>query len=259
MKYLPHDIKKISWKKMLSETSHKAALSTTFGYLQGIHYMAPAGVAGVGNLCPWASEPCKSLCLGEHSGMAAIYSNVIASRINKARCYMLQRKAYMAMLYKALHGLIANAKKQNMHPVARLNGSTDINWIDKVKQFPELQFVEYTKSVKAALAHARGDMPENLHITFSFSGNNWSECLQVLRAGGNVAVCFGTKGKNAKHNKRNHVMPDQYMGFDVINGDLSDLRFLDPDKRGKGDGVIVALTPKGGKAAADNSGFVVWL
>ena len=258
MKYLPHNIKKISWQRMLSETSHKAALSTAYGYLQGIHYMAPAGVAGVGNLCPWASNACKSLCLGEHSGMAAIYSSVMQSRINKARCYMLQRKAYAALLHKALHKLIDNAKEQGLHPVARLNGSTDVNWLETVKQFPQLQFVEYTKSLKAMLNYCAGDMPENLHLTFSFSGNNWSECEQVLRAGGNVAVCFGTKSKDGKHDKRNHVMPDQYMGFDVINGDLSDLRFLDPDGRRHGDGYIVALTPKGGKAAADDSGFVIW-
>jgi hypothetical protein len=47
------------------------------------------------------------------------------------------------------------------------------------------------------------------------------------------------------------VFPAEYLGFPVINGDEHDLRHLD------GRGVVVALSPKGRKAKADNSGFVV--
>jgi hypothetical protein len=45
-------------------------------------------------------------------------------------------------------------------------------------------------------------------------------------------------------------VPDTWQGFPVINGDESDLRFLDPS------GVIVGLKAKG-DAKKDTSGFVI--
>ena len=245
---------RIDHAKLLSTTSHKAKLAGEFGYLNGIHYMAPAAVAGAGNLCPDASEACKSICLGEHAGMVSVYSSVMQSRINKARTFMRDRKSYIAGLRKALALLQRQAAKQGLVPVARLNGSTDVNWIalhdgnriPLVREFSDLQFVEYTKSLQRMLAYCRGELPSNVHLTFSFSGDNWHACQQVLAAGGNVAVCFGCD------------IPADFCGFETIDGDASDLRHLDPDMRGNGCGKIVALKPKGSKAKKDTSGFVVW-
>ena len=61
----------------------------------------------------------------------------------------------------------------------------------------------------------------------------------MLEAGGTVAVVFAGE------------FPATYLGAHVINGDDLDLRHLD------GRGVVVALSPKGRKAKADKSGFVV--
>ena len=47
------------------------------------------------------------------------------------------------------------------------------------------------------------------------------------------------------------TFPAEYLGYPVIDGDRHDLRHLD------GRGVVVALSPKGRKAKADKSGFVV--
>ena len=73
--------------------------------------------------------------------------------------------------------------------------------------------------------------------------------LRILNEGGNVAVVF--RGK----------LPESYLGFPVVNGDDTDLRFLDPK------GVIVGLVEKyayqfdkgtgKNKLVTDNSGFVV--
>ena len=41
-----------------------------------------------------------------------------------------------------------------------------------------------------ALAHARGQLAPNYHVTFSRSETNEADCLRVLEAGGNVAVVF---------------------------------------------------------------------
>ena len=66
--------------------------------------------------------------------------------------------------------------------------------------------------------------------------------MEVLQAGGNVAVVFATK--------KNKELPDEWKGYKVIDGDKSDLRFLD-DKN-----VIVGLRAKG-DGIKDESGFVV--
>ena len=60
----------------------------------------------------------------------------------------------------------------------------------------------------------------------------------LFRSGGNVAVVF--RGS----------LPAEYMGKKVVNGDESDLRFLDEKN------VVVGLVEKG-QAKKDESGFVV--
>ena len=97
------------------------------------------------------------------------------------------------------------------------NGATDINWIAVIKQYPDIQFVDYTKNRSTALVlHAQGKLPANYHITFPFSGDNHGTCDRVLAAGGNVAVCF-----------EGRVSPNlAFNGADVIGGDLKRLLAL---------------------------------
>ena len=80
--------------------------------------------------------------------------------------------------------------------------------------------------------------PSNYHLTFSRSENNDKKCEMVLLMGGNVAVVF-----------RNQL-PKTWKGFEVVNGDETDLRFLDKK------GVVVGLIEKG-MAKKDATGFVV--
>jgi hypothetical protein len=63
--------------RIFSVDNPKAAKAQSFGWLNGIHYMAPARLAGVGNLCGNASLGCINLCLGEHSGAAIYYLSLI--------------------------------------------------------------------------------------------------------------------------------------------------------------------------------------
>jgi hypothetical protein len=58
--------------RIYSTDSAKAAKAQGFGYLNAIHYMAPASIAGVGNLCPNASPACLAACLGWYSGHAGM-------------------------------------------------------------------------------------------------------------------------------------------------------------------------------------------
>lgn len=127
-----------------------------------------------------------------------------------------------------------------------MNGSSDISWegiaVERdgvpykniMLAFPGVRFYDYTKNASRLYR----DLPDNYNLTLSYTGENFDACLKALSSGHNVAVCFD-------------ALPQQWMGFDVTDGDLHDLRFLD-DK-----GVIVGLLPKGRKAKNDKSGFVV--
>ena len=232
--------------RIFSIDNPKAIKAQAFGYLNAIHYMAPHKLAGVGNLCGDASEGCIALCLGQHSGAAVYYPAVIQSRIAKARRFMKNRQAYLQDMAHSIELAFRKSLKSNLKLCIRPNGSTDIAWegiklngVNLMQSFPEIQFTDYTKSFKRAIAHAQGKLPKNYHLTFSHSEKNEAQCVEVLRAGGNVAVVFAS-GRPALWN-----------GFPTIDGDKHDLRHLD------GQGVVVALTPKGHKAKRDTSGFVV--
>jgi hypothetical protein len=239
---------------MFSVDNPKAVKAQKLGWLNAINYMAPHKLSGV-NLCPFASKGCIKLCLGEHSGNAALYPTVIKSRIAKAQYFMKDRKAFMAEMIGHIRTHLIQARNADLRLCVRLNGATDIAWERQYDQdgftvfanFPAVQFVDYTKSKARALAHARGEFPSNYHLTFSRSETNEADCREVLAAGGNVAVVFSQSLIDG-------MLDDKwrYLGAPVISGDTSDLRHLDP--RG---GYVVALSPKGAKAKRDKSGFVV--
>ena len=237
--------------KFFSTDSAKAIKADKYGYLNAINYMAPHDTAGVGNLCPNASDGCKSLCLGMYSGQAAMVSDlengtnaVRESRIAKSQFFMNERQAFMAEMADHVRAMIRKADRENKELAVRPNGSTDIaferiptdNGQPLPIRFPKIQSVDYTKSVRRVLDPKR---PANYHLTFSLSETNKAEAEQVLAAGFNVAVVFGDG------------QPSTFMGHRVIDGTEHDLRHLDPQP------VIVGLDPKGKKAKADTSGFVV--
>lgn len=249
--------------RIFSVDNAKASKAAEFGYLNAIHYMAPADLSGW-NLCPKASNGCKALCLGwtsGHAGMVKADDQINAvrqSRIDKATRFMTDRQAYLADVIKAIDAVKRQAKRYNLIPCVRLNGSTDIAWegirladyegMTIFELFPNVQFVDYTKNKRRALNHAAGKLPKNYHLTFSRSETNEDDCETVLAHGGNVAVVFGK------------ALPTLWKGAKVLDGDAHDLRHLDfkADPAAGDLGYVIGLLPKGSKAKKDTSGFVVW-
>ena len=252
------------FSQFFSLDSPKAIKARAYGYMNAINYMAPAALAGVGNLCPHASPGCLALCLGWHSGQAGMVKGgrtntlnaVRRSRQDKARMFMRDRATFFAELIAGIERAQRKAEREGLKLCVRLNGATDIAW-ERIKLNPyqsiielygDVQFVDYTKSVQRALRAASDPTwPSNYHLTFSRSETNETDCKRVLEAGGNVAVVFERK-------------PEWFdIGgtyWKVIDGDQHDLRHLDTG-HGRDGGVIVALSPKGKRAKADASGFVV--
>jgi hypothetical protein len=208
------------------------------GYLSFVLHLAPADVSGY-NTCPKATAGCKKACLNT-AGRGGIFkkgetTNVIQqARIRKTKDFFENREHFLQDLRKDIILAIKQAEKKGLTPAFRLNGTSDISWekYGIIEEFPNVQFYDYTKVRNRKVSHLK-----NYHLTFSKADGNDSDVEKVVSQGMNVAAVF-TK------------VPETYLGRKVINGDETDLRFLDEKN------VIVGLKAKG-KAKKDTTGFVV--
>jgi len=229
------------------ESSPKLVKSKLVNVLSAPHNLSPASESGW-NMCAQASKGCIAACL--HTAGNPIYLDAkIQARLQRTRAFMTMRRAYMAAMCFELEALEIRANRLGMIAAWRPNTTSDYPFhavaVDvngkqhksPIHYFQGIQAYDYTKITKKALQWASGLLPSNYHITFSKSESNDSDVKKVLESGGNVAIVFDK-------------LPESYMGFEVINGDESDARFLDESN------VIVGLKHKG-KAKTDESGFVV--
>jgi hypothetical protein len=231
--------------KLFTTGNPKLMKGEKMGYLSFVLHLAPADLAGK-NTCPKATAGCKAACLNT-AGRGGMFkkgetTNVIQqSRIRKTKMFFEQREAFFEQLVKDIRLGIKQAEKQGLIPAFRLNGTSDLSWEkyevadgkNIFQLFPEVQFYDYTK----VLGRKTGDIP-NYHLTFSNADGNLNDVLAAKQAGLNIAVVFRKE------------LPETYLGRKVINGDDTDLRFLDEKQ------VIVGLKAKG-RAKKDTSGFVV--
>ena len=188
--------------------------------------LAPAGASGY-QLCPWRSPECEAACLGITSGRSR-FSNVQQARIAKTKYLMEDPYFFFRQLFSELQ---AASIKHKFGFAFRSNVLSDIPWehvAPEIYSFADHNY-DYTKSFyRAKQSREFG----NLHLTLSYSGHNWDDCLRYLRMGGNVAMVFNVN--------RGRALPNKHEGWAVIDGDLTDARFNDPMG-----GVIVGLRAKG--------------
>lgn len=237
--------------QLLGTSSTKTEKGETVGYLTGILYLSPSTLSGVGNVCPWANA-CKEGCL--NSAGRGAFNSTQTARIKKTRLFFTDRGTFMETLFTDVQKLVKRASRLGLIPCVRLNGTSDLAFhrlivpskgMTLMELFPSVPFYDYSKSVKKALDNAKGIHPQNYSVTFSRDSEaNETECEQVLRAGGNVAVVFRSS------------LPPTWRHRPVLNGDTTDLRFLDRKARAGRSGFVVGLKAKG-KAKKDRSGFVV--
>ena len=227
-----------NFKNLLTTQNAKTSKGEKKKYFTGILYLKPADSSGIANLCPNATAGCKASCLNT-AGRGA-FDTVQAGRQRKTEAYKADSKKFIDALIRDVDKVVKRAESLDMTPCIRINGTSDIPALALAvaKARPNVQFYDYTKNPKPYKRTLK-----NYHLTFSKSEDNLAECLDALENGINVAVVF------------EKVLPKKYLGFKVINGDETDLRFLDkPTKNGKG--VIVGLKAKG-RAKKDQTGFVV--
>lgn len=251
--------------KLLTTGNPKLEKGAAFGYLSSVLHLAPARLSGY-QVCPMATEGCRSACLNTagRGGMFAgqttkdltgadmvqliksgdLKNRIQDARIRRTRMFFENREAFMALLVREIESQIKVARKHNLTPVFRLNGTSDLRWEtvgcnrngesypNVMTAFPDVTFYDYTKIPN------RRNIPANYHLTFSLAESNMDNAITALINGLNVAAVFRSK-----------PFPRRFLGRAIIDGDTTDLRFLDPQ------GVIVGLKAKG-KAKKDTSGFV---
>ena len=210
----------------LAKSNKSQDVYKTFGLT-----LAPAGLADVGNMCGNNSIACTNHCL-DGSGMRAVWQNIHLSKIARSWLFKYYRSWFIDKLASELHNKQSHAKRNNYIAAVRLNVMTDWPYETTgiIDQFPDIQFYDYSKHSKRA-----GLLRPNYWVTFSRSESNQRATRAALRAGHNVAVVFADSNGGPR---RPLQLPESYKGYQVIDGDQTDLRFMDPR------GVVVGLKLK---------------
>jgi hypothetical protein len=248
---------------LLTIGNPKTQKGNKLGYLTAVLHFAPADMSGH-EVCPMSTAACRAACLNT-AGRGGIFkkgetTNVIQeARKRRTRLFFADRDAFMLTLTREIMTVRGMAQHLGLKLAVRLNGTSDLPWekfrmtVDDVEYrnimalFPDVQFYDYTKIANRALKslghemiNTSGDWPSNYHLTFSAADGNHDDARLVLSLGGNVAVVAVDSS----------VAQRAFPHGTMLDGDTSDLRFLDPAY-----GVAV-LTPKG-RAKKDTAGFVL--
>lgn len=211
-------------------------------YVTGILYIAPAKEGGV-DVCVGSTGCCRIGCLNT-AGNPAILKGKLLSRIRKAQELHLSPDLFFSKLKSDIEVLKAFADNFGLKLAIRLNGTSDYDFGEKIEDFIKqkagqgVTFYDYTKILPRYKKYTQSKL---IHQTFSRSEKNDKIALDILKQGGNVAYVFYQK---------NNQLPEYYLGYKVVNGDMSDLRFLDEDQKekdanGNPIGLIVGLSSKG--------------
>lgn len=233
-------------KQLLSDgdTNTKMAKSNKagLGYKTVGLSLSPANESGY-EMCHGRSKGCTAACLNT-SGHGAS-QKVQNARIAKTILFMQCRNTFMDRFMCELTLANKRAKRDGMQLACRLNVFSDVPWEEEhpeiFENFPDVQFYDYTKIVERAALFGSNLFPRNYHLTFSRSENNEKKVQSLLGKPINIAVVFSSK-----------ILPAVFYERSVINGDDTDLRFLDAPYN------VVGLYVKG-QGRKDKSGFVVSL
>jgi hypothetical protein len=212
-----------------TKISHSKQYSHQYTY--GM-YLAPANLSGY-NVCSHSTLECRLGCLNT-SGRAGIeefsgITKIADCRIKKTKLFYEHTAFFMQWLIAEIKQAQLKAIRDNYFFSVRLNATSDIDWSAVLVDgqnifsiFPEVSFYDYTKNPSKFANKA-----SNYHLTLSYTGRNWFACEELLRQGVNVAMVF-----NVKHEIE---LPKYFLGYQVINGDLTDYRISDAK------GIIVGL------------------
>jgi len=212
-------------------------------YLSAIMHLSPINT----RICPYQDiAKCKEACLNT-AGRGGIFkkgestNNIQEARKRKTDLYLNDRDTFMSLLVKDIQAFVRKCERLGKMPCVRLNGTSDIQWelipvenyANIFEMFSDVQFYDYTKIPTRKVSHIK-----NYHLTWSYSEANDKYARLFEQVPYNKAVVF------------HGGLPSMFKGMRVIDGDTTDMRFLDKANR------VIGLKAKG-KARKDTSGFVI--
>jgi hypothetical protein len=237
-------------KLLAIQSDPKTVKGEAYGYITAVMYLAPSDRSGV-QLCPFAKQAgCEATCLNT-AGRGAFHS-VQEARLRRSRLLNKAPHIFYAQLKAEIEAFQLKADRLNLTPVVRLNGTSDIVW-EKTdvfgatifEAFPNLQFYDYTKIAK----RLGRKLPSNYHLSLSYSeadAKYAKSCWKAFyeRQASLIMVVRREAEKNGA------IRDLKAVGYNVVDGDKHDLRFLDEPNS------LVLLKAKG-RAKNETNGFVL--
>lgn len=208
---------------LLSE-SVKVLKGEALGYLTGVLYMSAATVAyGVPTCSHHILADCGDKCLVKSGHMADL--KAVQARRDRLELFLKDPALFFEILSREVKALKRRASSQGLKKAGRLNGTTDLdftritfNGLTIFEHLKGLRWYDYTKNPNLAANYRAAGVP----VTFSwYKKADTKKVIDLLDAGGTIAIAYSGSDLPA----------DQKIGdrsFRVIDGDISDLRFLDP-------------------------------
>lgn len=229
---------------LLSTDTAKAKKAQHQRWMNAVLYLSPStkiGLPGV-NLCGAESAACRLACLDDSGRLGRIFGQ----RAMAARTLFLlfHQGCFIERLLLELESLQRFCSRHKLRLALRLNGTSDRPFESRkyghliqliMESFPGVRLYDYTKHfIRATPSYREHHGITSYHLTFSFSGSNWTLCQRLLQERINVAVPFAT------------AFPRHFRRYRVHDGDAHDLRFLDPSPRVVGLRFKAVLNGQGG-------------
>lgn len=228
--------------KLWTVNNQKILKSRKQNYYSIILHLAPGNLSGT-EMCAARSPGCTLACL--NLAGCGPTTRVQKARLARTTEFIKDPIQFESDLAKEIFMIYTQrAIKSNMNLCVRVNGTSDRPDLARslALRFRGIQFYDYTK-----LPRCWERELDNYQITFSRSENNEAACFEALDHGINVAVVFAKRRKES--------LPITFWDRPVVDGDVSDLRFLDPRAN---QGYVIGLRAKGKHAhRSDTNGFVV--
>lgn len=200
----------------------------TDAYEEIVHYGAPASTSGVLNMCPASTRGCRSVCLhtsGQLGMPAQQWATIIRTRFMAEHPFEFL-VVWLAELDHHYHRVGALGKQL----VVRGNGTTDVAW-ERVWPWPYFGTFFHQDYTKRKDRKAT----DGYYVVESTTER------YMPPADRNTVVCVAVR--------KGQPLPETFEGRPVVDGDVHDLRFLDPQ------GGYAVLVRAKGKARRDTSGF----
>lgn len=205
-------------------SSRKVEKGEKLGYMTAVMYLQPADKVATKTLCAGAKVAgCKRECLISSGQLGMSIGQRAATR--RTILYVLAPDLFFSRLHREIE---REYKKHGDKLAIRLNGTSDINFSDLIRELSHVRFYDYTK-VWQRVVHNK---LANYDLTYSGSAVSDKAIAMTARAvvaGARVAIAF-----NTANTKGEFTLPDS-----VDDYDTTDLRFLDNPGLG-------GLTYKGG-------------